>query len=49
MGNSIFYQWRDQYGVKEISDSKRLEQREAENRKLKQVLTELGLKAQLQK
>ncbi|MCO6504034.1 MAG: transposase [Snodgrassella sp.] len=47
MENSTFYQWRDQYGGMEASDSKRLKQLEAENRKLKQIFAELSLKSQL--
>jgi putative transposase len=49
MGNSIFYQWRDQYSGIETSHSKRLKELEAENRKLKQMFAELSLKSQLQK
>ncbi|MCO6504305.1 MAG: transposase [Snodgrassella sp.] len=48
MGNATFYPWRDQYGGMETSDSKPVKQLEAENRKLKQLLAELCLKAQLQ-
>ena len=44
---STFYKWRDRYGAKESSDIKRLKQREAENRKLKQMYTELSLTSQL--
>jgi hypothetical protein len=47
MGNATLYQWRDQYPDMKTSDSKRLKQREAENRKLTQMLAELSLKAQL--
>ncbi|MCO6504716.1 MAG: hypothetical protein J6568_04770 [Snodgrassella sp.] len=39
----------EKYGGMETSDSKRLKQLEAENRKLKQIFTELSLKSQLQK
>ncbi|MCO6504411.1 MAG: transposase [Snodgrassella sp.] len=45
MGNSIFYQWCDQYAGMETSDSKRLKQREAENHKLEQMLAELSLQS----
>jgi putative transposase len=48
MGNLTFYQWRAQYGGMKISDSKRLKQLEAENRKLKQMFARLSLKSQLQ-
>jgi putative transposase len=47
MGNSTFYQWRDQYGGIETSDIKRLKQLQAENRKLKQMFAKLSLKSQL--
>ncbi|KFA59031.1 IS1400 transposase A [Gilliamella apicola] len=48
MGNSTFYKWREKYGGMETSDSKRLKELEAENRKLKQMFAELSLKSQLQ-
>ena len=48
MGNATLYQWRDQYGGMETSDSKRLKELEAENHKLKQMFAELSLKSQLQ-
>jgi putative transposase len=48
IGNSTFYQWREKYGGMEISDSKRLKELEAENRKLKQMFAKLSLKSQLQ-
>ena len=48
MGNSTFYKWREKYGGMETSDIKRLKELEAENRKLKQMFTELSLKSQLQ-
>ena len=44
---STFYKWRDKYGATQSSDIKRLKQREAENRKLKQMYTELNLTSQL--
>ena len=44
---STFYKWRDKYGATESSDIKRLKQREAENRKLKKMYTELSLTSQL--
>jgi putative transposase len=47
-GNSTFYNWREKYGGMETSDSKRLKELEAENRKLKQMFAELSLKSQLQ-
>jgi putative transposase len=46
-GKFNFYQWRDQGGM-ETSDSKRLKELEAVNRKLKQMFAKLSLKAQLQ-
>jgi putative transposase len=42
------YQWRDQYDGMETSDSTCFKQLETENRKLKQMLAKLSLKAQLQ-
>ncbi|OCG47644.1 transposase [Gilliamella sp. Choc5-1] len=48
MGNSTFYKWREKYGGMETSDSKRLKELEAENRKLKQMFSDLSLKSQLQ-
>ena len=48
MGNSNFYKWREKYGGMETSDIKRLKELETENRKLKQMFTELSLKSQLQ-
>ena len=48
MGNSTFYKWREKYGGMETSDIKRLKELETENRKLKQMFTELSLKSQLQ-
>jgi putative transposase len=42
MRNSTFYQWGDQYDDMETSDSKRLKELEAENRKLKQLLAKLN-------
>ena len=47
MGSATFYQWRDQYGGMETSDTKRLKVLEAKNRKLKQIFAELSLKSQL--
>ena len=44
---STFYKWRDKYGATQSSDIKRLKQREAENRKLKQMYSELSLTPQL--
>ncbi|MCO6505185.1 MAG: transposase, partial [Snodgrassella sp.] len=43
IGNSTFYKWREKYGGMETSDSKRLKELEAENRKLKQMFAELSL------
>ena len=48
MGNSTFYKWREKYGGMETSDIKRLKELETENRKLKQMFSELSLKSQLQ-
>jgi putative transposase len=50
MGNSTFYfyQWRDQYAGMEASVSKFSKELEAENRKHKQMLAELSLKAKPQ-
>ncbi|MCO6504754.1 MAG: transposase [Snodgrassella sp.] len=46
--NATLYQWRDQYDGMETSDSTCFKQLETENRKLKQMLAKLSLKAQLQ-
>ncbi|MCO6519353.1 transposase [Snodgrassella sp.] len=48
MGNLNFYKWRDKYRIMQTYDIKRLNQLEAENRKLKQMIAELSLKSQLQ-
>ena len=45
---STFYKWRYKYGGQQSSDIKRLKQlEEAENRKLKEMHTELSLNFQL--
>jgi len=43
VGKSTFYKWRQRYGGMEATDLKRLKQLEAENRRLKQMYTELAL------
>ena len=48
MAVTTFYKWQDKYGGMQSSDIKWLKQMEAENRKLKQMYTELSLTSQLQ-
>lgn len=48
IGNSTFYKWREKYGGMEASDVKRLKELEEENRRLKQMYADLGLKSQMQ-
>jgi len=43
VSRATFYKWRQRYGGMEASDLKRLKQLEAENRRLKQMYTELAL------
>lgn len=48
IGNSTFYKWREKYGGMEASDVRRLKELEEENRRLKQMYTDLSLKSQMQ-
>ena len=43
--DATFYTWRSRYGGREVSDVKRLEALEEENRKLKKLLAESMLDA----
>jgi len=43
VSRATFYKWRQRYGGMEADDLKRLKQLEEENRKLKQMYTELAL------
>jgi putative transposase len=49
VGKSTFYKWRLKYGGLEVSDVKRLQALEAENRRLKQMYAELSLEHQVLK
>lgn len=48
IGQSTFYKWRSKYGGMEAADLRRLKELEEENRRLKQMYTELSLKSQMQ-
>jgi len=43
VSKAAFYKWRERYGGMEASELKRLKQFEEENRKLKQMYSELAL------
>jgi putative transposase len=43
VSKASFYKWRQRYGGMEASDLKRLKQLEDENRRLKQMYTDLAL------
>lgn len=43
VSKSAFYKWRERYGGMEASELKRLKELEEENRKLKQMYSELAL------
>jgi putative transposase len=43
VSRASFYKWRQRYGGMEASELKRLKELEEENRKLKQMYTELAL------
>ena len=40
IGDATFYKWRSRFGGMEVSDAKKLRALEAENAKLKKLLTE---------
>jgi putative transposase len=46
---ATYYKWKTKYGGMEASDVKRLQELEAENRRLKQMYAELSLDHQLLK
>lgn len=43
VSKAAFYKWRERYGGMEASELKRLKELEEENRKLKQMYSELAL------
>ena len=47
MGNSTFYKWRSQYSGMNASLLSRMKELEAENRRLKKMYAEEGLKAEV--
>ena len=49
VGRATFYKWRQRYGGMEASELKRLKALEEENRRLKQMYTELALDHKLAK
>jgi len=46
---ATYYKWKAKYGGMEVSDVKRLQELETENRRLKQMYAELSLDHQLLK
>ena len=46
ISEQTFYRWKAKYGGLELSEAKRLRQLEDENRKLKQLVTDLSLDKQ---
>ena len=49
ISDATYYNWKSKYGGMEASDVKRLKKLEEENRRLKQVYTELSLDHKLLK
>ncbi len=49
VSKASFYKWRERYGGMEASDLKRLKQLEEENRRLKQMYTDLALNYEIAK
>lgn len=45
IASSTFYKWKSEYGNTEVSDVKRIKELEEENRRLKQMYTDLSLKS----
>jgi putative transposase len=46
---TTFYRWRNKYGGMEVSDARRLQQLEDENRKLKRLVADQALNLQVLK
>lgn len=49
VARETFYRWRAKYGGMQVSDAKRLHQLEDENRRLKRLIAEQALEAQVLK
>jgi len=49
VSKASFYKWRERYGGMEAIDLKRLKQLEEENRRLKQMYTDLALNYEIAK
>jgi putative transposase len=49
IARETFYRWRAKYGGMQVSDAKRLHQLEDENRRLKRLIAEQALEAQVLK
>ena len=49
IARETFYRWRAKYGGMQVSDAKRLHQLEDENRRLKRLIAEQALEAQILK
>ena len=46
---TTFYRWRNKYGGMEVSDARRLQQLEEENRRLKRIVADQALNLQVLK
>lgn len=44
---TTFYRWRNKYGGMEVSDARRLQQLEEENRRLKRIVADQALNLQV--
>lgn len=49
ISRETFYRWRAKYGGMQVSDAKRLHQLEDENRRLKRLIADQALEAQVLK
>ena len=49
VSEATYYKWKNKYGGLEVSDLKRLQDLEEENRRLKQMYAELGLENRILK